>query len=72
MLFSATQTRNVKDLAKLSLKKKPHEVHVDFHQVVATAEGLEQVCIRWVGSDSRVGMMVHFVPESIWFHSCSS
>lgn len=43
MLFSATQTRSVQDLARLSLKSKPHEVHVDSDKEIATAEGLEQV-----------------------------
>lgn len=29
----------------MSLKAKPHEVHVDNHKEVATAEGLEQVSL---------------------------
>lgn len=41
LLFSATQTNKVRDLAKLSLTA-PVEVHVDSEKVNATAEGLEQ------------------------------
>ncbi|KAK7800442.1 hypothetical protein U0070_009032 [Myodes glareolus] len=40
MLFSATQTRKVEDLARISLKKEPLYVGVD--KEVATVDGLEQ------------------------------
>ena len=43
VLFSATQTRNVEDLARISLKETPLYVGVDDHKDVATVEGLEQV-----------------------------
>ena len=43
MLFSATQTKKVEDLARLSLKKAPLYVGVDDHKESATVEGLEQV-----------------------------
>ena len=43
VLFSATQTRNVEDLARISLKETPLYVGVDDHKEVATVEGLEQV-----------------------------
>ncbi len=43
VLFSATQTQNVEDLAKISLKKSPIYVGVDDHKAVSTVEGLEQV-----------------------------
>lgn len=43
MLFSATQTRKVEDLAKISLKKEPLYVGVDDNKETATVEGLEQV-----------------------------
>eukprot|EP01126_Amoeba_proteus_P036730 TRINITY_DN374_c0_g1_i2.p1 TRINITY_DN374_c0_g1~~TRINITY_DN374_c0_g1_i2.p1 ORF type:complete len:524 (-),score=109.98 TRINITY_DN374_c0_g1_i2:432-2003(-) len=75
MMFSATQTRNVKDLAKLSLNSKPHEVHVDLHQDVATAEGLEQgyvVC----DSDTRFLLLFTFLKKNlkrkmiVFFSSC--
>lgn len=43
MLFSATQTRRVEDLARISLKKEPLYVGVDDHKDSATVDGLEQV-----------------------------
>jgi ATP-dependent RNA helicase DDX18/HAS1 len=43
MLFSATQTTKVEDLARVSLKKGPLYINVDQHKEMATAEGLEQV-----------------------------
>ena len=43
MLFSATQTRKVEDLAKLSLKRAPLYVGVDDDKDTSTAEGIEQV-----------------------------
>nr|XP_048277023.1 ATP-dependent RNA helicase DDX18-like [Myodes glareolus] len=42
MLFSATQTRKVEDLARISLKKEPLYVGVDDDKKVATVDGLEQ------------------------------
>ena len=43
MLFSATQTRKLEDLARVSLKKEPMYVGVDDQKDMATVEGLEQV-----------------------------
>jgi ATP-dependent RNA helicase DDX18/HAS1 len=43
MLFSATQTTKVEDLARLSFKRKPLYVGIDDSKSVATREGLEQV-----------------------------
>ena len=43
MLFSATQTRKVEDLARLSLKKAPLYVGVDDDKETSTADGVEQV-----------------------------
>ena len=50
MLFSATQTAKVEDLARVSLKKGPLYINVDEHKEMATAEGLEQVytCRGWL------------------------
>uniref|UniRef100_A0A2K5D4W7 ATP-dependent RNA helicase n=1 Tax=Aotus nancymaae TaxID=37293 RepID=A0A2K5D4W7_AOTNA len=42
MLFSATQTRKVEDLARISLKKEPLYVGVDNDKANATVDGLEQ------------------------------
>lgn len=47
MLFSATQTRRVEDLARISLKKEPLYVGVDDDKEKATVDGLEQV-ICWL------------------------
>jgi len=43
MLFSATQTRKIEDLARISLKKEPLYVGVDDTKDMATVDGLEQV-----------------------------
>ena len=43
MLFSATQTTKVEDLARLSFKRKPLYVGIDDSNATATREGLEQV-----------------------------
>lgn len=43
MLFSATQTRRVEDLARISLKREPLYVGVDDDKEKATVDGLEQV-----------------------------
>lgn len=45
MLFSATQTRKVEDLARISLKKEPLYVGVDDDKANATVDGLEQVLL---------------------------
>jgi superfamily II DNA/RNA helicase len=43
MLFSATQTKKVEDLAKLALSKEPLYVGVDDNMEAATNVGLQQV-----------------------------
>ena len=45
MLFSATQTRKIEDLARVSLKKEPLYIGVDDKKEAATVDGLEQVRI---------------------------
>lgn len=47
MLFSATQTRKVEDLARISLKKEPLYVGVDDNKDNATVDGLEQVSVLY-------------------------
>ncbi|EGC29238.1 hypothetical protein DICPUDRAFT_159210 [Dictyostelium purpureum] len=42
MLFSATQTRKVEDIAKVSLNNSPVYVGVDDEREISTVEGLEQ------------------------------
>ncbi|CAI8008879.1 ATP-dependent RNA helicase DDX18, partial [Geodia barretti] len=43
VLFSATQTKNVEDLARISLRKAPLYVGVDDDKETSTVDGLEQV-----------------------------
>jgi superfamily II DNA/RNA helicase len=49
ILFSATMKgkenleKHLNDLARLSLRKSPFEVHIDEDKPIATVEGLEQV-----------------------------
>jgi len=77
MLFSATQTRNVKDLARLSLKSKPFEVNIHANEAVATSAGLEQgyvIC----DSDVRFLLLFTFLKKNltkkiiVFFSSCNS
>ncbi|XP_028915356.1 ATP-dependent RNA helicase DDX18 [Ornithorhynchus anatinus] len=77
MLFSATQTRKVEDLAKISLKKEPLYVGVDDHKDVATVDGLEQgyvVC----PSEKRFLLLFTFLKKNrkkklmVFFSSCMS
>ena len=76
-LFSATQTKNVEDLARLAIKNKP--VYVSAHEdaTVATAEGLEQgyvVC----PSERRFLLLFSFLKKNlnkkvmVFFSSCNS
>lgn len=73
MLFSATQTRKVEDLARISLKKEPLYVGVDDDKANATVDGLEQVlsvnilnhkallwCLLIIGGSSRADGLMNF------------
>nr|XP_033802403.1 ATP-dependent RNA helicase DDX18 [Geotrypetes seraphini] len=77
MLFSATQTRKVEDLARISLKKEPLYVGVDDDKDTATVEGLEQgyvVC----PSEKRFLLLFTFLKKNrkkkmmVFFSSCMS
>ncbi|KAK1789016.1 hypothetical protein P4O66_014964, partial [Electrophorus voltai] len=77
MLFSATQTRKVEDLARISLKKEPLYVGVDDNKEVATVDGLEQgyvVC----PSEKRFLLLFTFLKKNrkkkvmVFFSSCMS
>uniref|UniRef100_A0A3B5MHA4 ATP-dependent RNA helicase n=1 Tax=Xiphophorus couchianus TaxID=32473 RepID=A0A3B5MHA4_9TELE len=77
MLFSATQTRRVEDLARISLKKEPLYVGVDDHKDSATVDGLEQgyvVC----PSEKRFLLLFTFLKKNrrkklmVFFSSCMS
>jgi hypothetical protein len=77
MLFSATQTTKVEDLARISLKKGPLYINVDERKETSTAEGLEQgyvVC----NSDARFLLLFTFLRKNlkkkviVFFSSCNS
>ena len=51
MLFSATQTRKIEDLARISLRKEPLYIGVDDQKDKATVEGLEQVGVIYSTSN---------------------
>ncbi|XP_034430419.1 ATP-dependent RNA helicase DDX18 [Hippoglossus hippoglossus] len=77
MLFSATQTRKVEDLARISLKKEPLWVGVDENKDNATVDGLEQgyvVC----PSEKRFLLLFTFLKKNrkkklmVFFSSCMS
>ncbi|KAJ8350580.1 hypothetical protein SKAU_G00257100 [Synaphobranchus kaupii] len=77
MLFSATQTRKVEDLARISLKKEPLYVGVDDNKEAATVDGLEQgyvVC----PSEKRFLLLFTFLKKNrkkklmVFFSSCMS
>lgn len=77
MLFSATQTRKVEDLARISLKKEPLYVGVDDNKEKATVDGLEQgyvVC----PSEKRFMLLFTFLKKNrkkklmVFFSSCMS
>lgn len=76
MLFSATQTTKVEDLARLSLHN-PVYVGVDDSRPEATAEGLEQGYVV-VPSDVRLRLLYTFLKKNrkkkvmVFFSSCSS
>ena len=77
MLFSATQTTKVEDLARVSLKKAPLYVNVDENKEIATADGLEQgyvVC----PSEERFLLLFTFLKKNlkkkviVFLSSCNS
>ncbi|KAM5280528.1 ATP-dependent RNA helicase DDX18 isoform 2-T2 [Ctenodactylus gundi] len=77
MLFSATQTRKVEDLARISLKREPLYVGVDDDKATATVDGLEQgyvVC----PSEKRFLLLFTFLKKNrkkklmVFFSSCKS
>ncbi|KAJ3124721.1 ATP-dependent RNA helicase [Nowakowskiella sp. JEL0407] len=77
LLFSATQTTKVEDLARVSLKGAPLYINVHENRETATAEGLEQgyvVC----PSDQRFLLLFTFLKKNlskkviVFFSSCNS
>lgn len=77
MLFSATQTTKVEDLARVSLRRGPIYINVDEKKETATVEGLVQgyvVC----DSDKRFLLLFTFLKRNlkkkmiVFFSSCNS
>jgi len=77
MLFSATQTTKVTDLARISLRKGPLYINVDSDKEASTADMLEQgyiVC----ESDMRFLLLFTFLKKNlkkkviVFFSSCNS
>ncbi|KAH7383793.1 kinase-like domain-containing protein [Pyrenochaeta sp. MPI-SDFR-AT-0127] len=77
MLFSATQTTKVEDLARISLKPGPLYINVDYRKEHSTVEGLEQgyvIC----DSDTRFRLLFSFLKKHqkkkviVFFSSCNS
>ena len=77
MLFSATQTKNVEDLARLSIKSNPVYVGVDDDDAVATVSSLEQGYIV-TPSETRFLLLFTFLKRNlgkkkimVFFSSCN-
>ncbi|KAI0465173.1 ATP-dependent RNA helicase [Komagataella kurtzmanii] len=77
MLFSATQTTKVEDLARISLRKGPLYINVDSENETSTVDGLEQgyvVC----DSDKRFLLLFSFLKRNqkkkiiVFLSSCNS
>ena len=76
MLFSATQTTKVEDLARISLRPGPLYINVDHQKEHSTVEGLEQgyvIC----DSDQRFLLLFSFLKRNlkkkviVFFSSCN-
>jgi ATP-dependent RNA helicase DDX18/HAS1 len=77
MLFSATQTTKVTDLARISLRPGPLYINVDHEKEASTVDMLEQgyvVC----DSDQRFMLLFTFLKKNlkkkviVFFSSCNS
>ena len=77
LLFSATQTTKVEDLARISLRPGPMYINVDYHEENSTVDGLEQgyvVC----EADKRFLLLFSFLKRFakkkiiVFFSSCAS
>ena len=77
MLFSATQTKKVEDLARLSIQKSAVYVEVENETSLATASGLEQGYVT-CPSDKRFLLLYTFLRKNknkkvmVFFSSCNS
>ncbi|EEB09463.1 ATP-dependent RNA helicase Has1 [Schizosaccharomyces japonicus yFS275] len=77
MLFSATQTTKVEDLARISLRPGPLYINVDAGKDTSTADGLEQGYVV-VESDKRFLLLFSFLKRNlkkkviVFMSSCAS
>ncbi|AEO62151.1 hypothetical protein MYCTH_2313207 [Thermothelomyces thermophilus ATCC 42464] len=77
MLFSATQTTKVEDLARISLRPGPLYINVDEEKKYSTVEGLEQGYVV-VEADKRFLLLFSFLKKMakkkiiVFFSSCNS
>ncbi|KAI7904436.1 ATP-dependent RNA helicase HAS1 [Cokeromyces recurvatus] len=77
MLFSATQTTKVSDLARISLKPGPLYINVDEKKDTSTADGLEQGFVI-VEADKRFLLLFTFLRKNqkkkviVFFSSCNA
>ncbi|KAK3304894.1 P-loop containing nucleoside triphosphate hydrolase protein [Chaetomium strumarium] len=77
MLFSATQTTKVEDLARISLRPGPLYINVDEEKQFSTVEGLDQGYVV-VDADKRFLLLFSFLKKMakkkviVFFSSCNS
>ena len=77
MLFSATQTTKVEDLARISLRPGPLYINVDHKKEHSTVDGLEQGYVL-CASDMRFLLLFSFLKRNaskkiiVFFSSCAS
>lgn len=77
MLFSATQTTKVEDLARISLKPGPLYINVDYRKEHSTVDGVEQGYII-CEADKRFLLLFAFLQKNlkkkiiVFFSSCNS
>ncbi|KAK3680877.1 P-loop containing nucleoside triphosphate hydrolase protein [Podospora appendiculata] len=77
MLFSATQTTKVEDLARISLRPGPLYINVDEEKQFSTVEGLDQGYVI-VDADKRFLLLFSFLKKMskkkiiVFFSSCNS
>ncbi|SZF02627.1 unnamed protein product [Blumeria hordei] len=76
MLFSATQTTKVEDLARISLRPGPLYINVDHQKEYSTVEGLQQGYVL-CDSDKRFLLLFSFLKRNlkkkiiVFFSSCA-
>lgn len=70
MLFSATQTREIQELAGLAFKQKPMYVGVDDARTESTAENIEQGYVM-VPADKRFLLLFTFLKKNRKKKVCS-